>query len=404
MDFSVIFQLRNKKYWWLDVILYLAVSMLVATVFCWLVFALKSSVEQVSIKNETSKLQNVGTEDQKSQETEVLGYKRRIADFNSIFANHRFASNAFALMQSETLPYIWFKQFSMDQKNASMQLQGQTDSMDEVGRQVANFENSKYVQKVGLLSSSVGNDSKINFNLSLLLDPKIFSYLSDLNLASIQKKAKAVKKTSSQSDSTTSTDNSGNFGNDNSASDQSASSDTSATSTSSSDQSSSQSGTTTTPITTTPSDNSQNNKNTKPTGNQPTIPAKSSSKDIISFNLPLEQEVVGQIDLSAYTVSLTVPYGTDLTNLTPAISISDMAIITPMSGIPQDFSSPVIYQVTAQDGSTQNYTVSVNVAPKPASKPSQSNMGFIIILVVSLVVIVIAAAVVSIILRKMNKA
>jgi hypothetical protein len=58
-----------------------------------------------------------------------------------------------------------------------------------------------------------------------------------------------------------------------------------------------------------------------------------------------------------------VPAGTDLSSLVPTITISDHATVEPASGVAQNFTNPVTYRVTAQDGSRQDYTVSVSVAP-----------------------------------------
>ena len=38
MDLSAIFQIRTKKFWWMDVIFYFVISLLVATVFCYGIF------------------------------------------------------------------------------------------------------------------------------------------------------------------------------------------------------------------------------------------------------------------------------------------------------------------------------------------------------------------------------
>ena len=38
MDFSVIFQLRTKKFWWMDVIFYFVIYLLIATVLCYFIF------------------------------------------------------------------------------------------------------------------------------------------------------------------------------------------------------------------------------------------------------------------------------------------------------------------------------------------------------------------------------
>ena len=43
----------------------------------------------------------------------------------------------------------------------------------------------------------------------------------------------------------------------------------------------------------------------------------------------------------------------------PVITVSDNAKYTPAASSQEDFTSPVIYTVTAEDGSTQDYTVTV---------------------------------------------
>ena len=94
--------------------------------------------------------------------------------------------------------------------------------------------------------------------------------------------------------------------------------------------------------------------------------AKNTAKDITSFsftatdNAALNADVTGILESG--TVSISVPWGTSVTSLNPTIAVSAEASISPTSGIPQDFTSPVTYTVTAEDGSTQNYSVTVNVA------------------------------------------
>ena len=111
MDFSVIFQLRTKKFWWMDVIFYFVISLLVATILCYLIFLTKNILQKEDIKTET-KLQTVGTET-KNKKKDVITYRKKIADFSRLFKNHEFASNVFAFMQRQTMPNIWFKQFPL---------------------------------------------------------------------------------------------------------------------------------------------------------------------------------------------------------------------------------------------------------------------------------------------------
>ena len=60
-------------------------------------------------------------------------------------------------------------------------------------------------------------------------------------------------------------------------------------------------------------------------------------------------------------VTLTVPYGTNPSSLTPTI-VHTGASVSPASGVAKDFTNPVTYTVTAADGSTKAYTVTVTVA------------------------------------------
>jgi hypothetical protein len=87
---------------------------------------------------------------------------------------------------------------------------------------------------------------------------------------------------------------------------------------------------------------------------------------ITSFNFT-SLSVTGTINNTPnpHTVSLTVPYGTNVTGLTPTIAVSPGATVSPASGVAKDFTNPVAYTVTAQDTvTTQAYTVTVTVAPQ----------------------------------------
>ena len=86
-------------------------------------------------------------------------------------------------------------------------------------------------------------------------------------------------------------------------------------------------------------------------------PLASSDAEILSFVIP--GSVSDAIISPQETVTVTMPFGTDLTTLTPEISVSAGATINPESGVPQDFSSDVVYTVTAQDATTKDWTVTV---------------------------------------------
>ena len=83
-------------------------------------------------------------------------------------------------------------------------------------------------------------------------------------------------------------------------------------------------------------------------------------KSILSFRFDALDDD-GVIDEILHRVSFVLPNGTDVTQLVPTIVVSEGATINPASGVAQDFTNPVTYTVTAQNGTTAVYTVTVVV-------------------------------------------
>ncbi|MCX6753790.1 MAG: DUF5011 domain-containing protein [Candidatus Nomurabacteria bacterium] len=97
-----------------------------------------------------------------------------------------------------------------------------------------------------------------------------------------------------------------------------------------------------------------------------TEPVKSGEKLINTFDFQnLSPVVNGVVDNTNHTINLTVPYGTNISSMTPIITISDKSTIAPQSGVAKDFTNNVTYTVTAEDGTTQSYIVTVTVLPNP---------------------------------------
>jgi hypothetical protein len=104
----------------------------------------------------------------------------------------------------------------------------------------------------------------------------------------------------------------------------------------------------------------------------------SAMAQITSFNLN-SPPAPGSINNVNRVIAVNVPYGTDVTNLTPMIVISSGAAVYPASGVAKDFTSPVIYTVTAEDKvTTQKYTVMVTVAPGPTAMLFDDFLGTVI--------------------------
>jgi len=92
----------------------------------------------------------------------------------------------------------------------------------------------------------------------------------------------------------------------------------------------------------------------------------SGAKDIINFGFPnLPNQPVGQI--SGTTITFDLPSGTNVSQLVPTFTLSFLAKgsvsgVSQVSGVSSvNFTNPVVYSIKAEDGSSKNYTVRINL-------------------------------------------
>ena len=104
------------------------------------------------------------------------------------------------------------------------------------------------------------------------------------------------------------------------------------------------------------------NRFTMPAGNV-TITCKwetatTTAKGITSFSIG---GVVGAVNNTTNTITITLPRGTDVTKLTPVIATNGVKSLTPSSGETVNFTNAVTYTAAMEDGSSKTYTVTVYV-------------------------------------------
>jgi len=93
--------------------------------------------------------------------------------------------------------------------------------------------------------------------------------------------------------------------------------------------------------------------------------AKSSAANIVSFSIPNQTSAA---KISNDSIYLIMPLGTNFAALTPTITVSSGATISPAGGVATDFSKGLVtYTVTAADGTTQiKWYVSVTKVLSPS--------------------------------------
>ena len=98
--------------------------------------------------------------------------------------------------------------------------------------------------------------------------------------------------------------------------------------------------------------------------------AVATGNQILSFRYGSAEAV---IDQARGTITMELPAGSSST-FAPIIVVSPYATVSPASGQKQSFAKPVKYKVTAQDGTTNTYTVTVKISATAAENPHKKNM------------------------------
>lgn len=98
-----------------------------------------------------------------------------------------------------------------------------------------------------------------------------------------------------------------------------------------------------------------------------TLPSEILTGTNIDYNLPYDKS------LNAYPIHIEVNNGTNLTNLAPTFELTDGASIEPPSGSIQNFTVPVRYTVTSEDGQWhRTYAIHIHY-PSTESIPTVFN-------------------------------
>jgi hypothetical protein len=177
MNFSSLYQPKNNQSQWIDVIRYFFSSLLVAAIFCYLVFVAKAYLLQQQINVLDQGILAQSTPAQNASEARLQGYKKEIADYAALIDSHSVSSNLFNFIEEKTLPDVSFSSLTLSETKNDLQLVGQADTMAALSNQINIFEENKDdVKNIDVLNSSVVKPGKITFTLDISLNPDIFSF------------------------------------------------------------------------------------------------------------------------------------------------------------------------------------------------------------------------------------
>jgi hypothetical protein len=180
-----LYQFKNNSLG-MDVACCAVVVLLVASVFCYSIFNFKIYIQNQRIDEINSRISLYIASEHQLHEGAVLDYKKKVDDFALILSNHKITSNIFSFIEENTLPKVWFSNFSIEESLGELRLSGETESMETLSRQVQVFEKkTDSIKSITVLDSQTGSSGKVSFTLSATLVSDILndSYMTPAEVA-----------------------------------------------------------------------------------------------------------------------------------------------------------------------------------------------------------------------------
>jgi len=178
MAIEIIPKTKTKKVSFLGIVFYF--SLLLLLVFLISYFAL--NVYQKRLESELTNIKKdlEKTPDEKALEEEIfgseknVGYQQKIKDFSVLLNAHKLPVNFFNFLEENTHPKVWFSKFNLDLEKNLLDTSGYADNFEVLGQQALIFKRQDFIKNINLSGASLAKDGKVNFDLQLTIDPKIF--------------------------------------------------------------------------------------------------------------------------------------------------------------------------------------------------------------------------------------
>jgi hypothetical protein len=111
---------------------------------------------------------------EKNLEDGIFSYQKKINDVNILLSSHRLVAAFLDNLEKNIHPKVWLQKFKLNTEEKIVDVSGSADNFEILGQQTLIFEKWELVKNANLTKVSIGQDSKINFDLRLIFDPKVF--------------------------------------------------------------------------------------------------------------------------------------------------------------------------------------------------------------------------------------
>jgi len=175
MAIEIVPKPKVKEIPWLKIALSLFVALLLIALLSYLAlffYQNRLSKELALLENQLER-----TEEEEELERRVLLYQQKIADYGILLAEHQLKYQLplkiFEFLEKNTHPDIWFSEFNLDSENNIVRVSGYTNNFETLSQQMFILQKQETLKSIDLSNVSINREKGIEFEFTLIFDPKI---------------------------------------------------------------------------------------------------------------------------------------------------------------------------------------------------------------------------------------
>ena len=156
---------------WLNILFYFSLALLLLSIASFFVLGNFINKNQNTLAELRETLLRERTPERIALEREILNYEKKISDFANLAGEHLESSKIFTVLEDSTHPRVWFSQFNLNSNQGIVNLVGVAQSFESLGQQILILKDESSIQEVNLEEVSIDKTGRIDFALSLILQP-----------------------------------------------------------------------------------------------------------------------------------------------------------------------------------------------------------------------------------------
>jgi hypothetical protein len=174
MPIQIIPKSEEKQPFWLNFLFYFSLLLVVLAVSSYFLLGHLKNKAEKRYDDLVLQLSQTATGEEKSLEKQIFETKKKVDNFSLLLNNHKYASQAFPLIEKLTHPDVFFSSFQMNVSTGEVMLTGVTENFQTLAQQIAALKGEKDISSLELSGLSSEN-GKISFTLNFILSQEVFN-------------------------------------------------------------------------------------------------------------------------------------------------------------------------------------------------------------------------------------